>query len=80
MTLACAGTLDRITDRTVRHRGQPELDAATAGAGRRPIGDGWVWARRGSTADVAPLTAASLALWAHAHRPAAPLRPVTYAG
>ena len=60
---------DGVTDHAIAHRGDPVLDAAAAGAGRRPVGDGWVWSRRTSTAEVSPLTAASLALWAHQHRP-----------
>jgi hypothetical protein len=77
-TTACAGLLDKITDHTVAHRGEPALDAAVAGAGRRTMGDGWGWGRRTSTADVSPLIAASLALWGHQHRPSA-ARPAVYA-
>ena len=79
-TAACAGLLDHVTDRAVWHRGEPALDAAVAGAGRRTAGDGWAWSRRTSTADVAPLGAGSLALWADGRRPPAPVRPVAYAG
>lgn len=79
-TAACAAMLDKIGDRAIRHRGETALDAAVAGAGRRTVGDGWGWGRRNSTADVSPLVAASLAVWAHQHRPPAPVRPIAYAG
>lgn len=69
-TAACAGMLDKITDRAIGHRGERPLDAAVAGAVRRTVGDGWGWGRRSSTADVAPLVAASLAAYGHQRRPA----------
>ena len=79
-TAACAGLLDRVTDRTMWHRGEPALDAAVAGAGRRTVGDGWAWSRRTSTADVCPLVAGSVALWADGRRPPPAVRPIAYAG
>jgi hypothetical protein len=79
-TAACADLYDRVRAGTIWHRGEPALDAAVAGAGRRTAGDGWAWSRRTSTADVAPLVAGSVALWADGRRPPAPVRPVAYAG
>ena len=79
-TAACADLFDRVGAGTVWHRGEPALDAAVAGAGRRIAGDGWAWSRRSSTADVAPLVAGSLALWADGARPPAAVRPIAYAG
>jgi hypothetical protein len=79
-TAACAGLLDRVADRTVWHRGEPALDAAAGGAGRRVSGDGWAFSRRSSTAEVSPLVAAALALYAHGDRPPPPVRPEAYAG
>lgn len=79
-TAACATLLDRVTDRVIAHRGEPALDAAVAGAGRRTVGDGWAWSRRTSTADVCPLVAATLALFGHGRRPAPAVRPAVYAG
>lgn len=61
---ACAGFLDGVTGVQVRHIGQPELDTACAGAGRRSVSDAWVWSRRTSTVDIAPLVAVTLARWA----------------
>ena len=78
--VACASLLDRVKAASIGHRAETALDAAVAGAGRRRVADGWVWARRSVTVDVSPLYAASLALWAHDHRPAEPLRPVAAAG
>lgn len=78
-TAACAGLLVRLDDRAVGHRGEPPLDAAAAGAGRRIVGDGWCWSRRSSAAEISPLVAATVALRAFAGaRP--PLRPVVSAG
>jgi hypothetical protein len=51
----------------LRHQGRPELDAAVAAAQRRPLTDGWVWARKGAT-DISPLEAVTLAAWGHATR------------
>lgn len=45
------------------HRGQHELTAAVASAGKRVAGEAWRWNRRGS-GDVSALYAATLALWA----------------
>lgn len=79
-TAACADLFDRVGAGSLWHRGEPPLDAAVAGAGRRIAGDGWAWSRRTSTADVAPLVAGSLALWADGRRPPPAVRPVAYAG
>lgn len=62
---ACAGAQrlhESINQAKVRHRNQPSLNTAVAGAAKRPIGDSWVFGRRSSTADVSPLVAAA---WAH---------------
>jgi hypothetical protein len=79
-TTACAQLLDGIGDRTVRHRGDPALDAAVGAAAKRTVGEGWAWSRRLPTTDVSPLIAASLALFGDRHRPPNPVRPVAYAG
>ena len=53
----------------LRHRGQPELDAAVASAGTRDVGDaGRTWARKGAAADISPLVAVTLALWGFGER------------
>ena len=75
---ACQTILDRIDRGEVGHRGGKALDAAVAGAVKRPIGDGgWGWARRSATVDVSPLIAGTLAFYAHEHRPSG-VRPRVY--
>jgi hypothetical protein len=68
---ACAGMLDAITrdPAGVRIRPNAALDAAAAGAVQRRLGDGWAWGRRQSTASIATLTAATVALWTFDHAP-----------
>lgn len=77
-TTACAQSLDAITARTIRHRGEKSLDDAAAAAGKRTVGDGWAWSRRSAAANVCPLIAGALALYRHAHRPPVPARPAIY--
>ncbi|MEU8055703.1 terminase large subunit domain-containing protein [Microbispora bryophytorum] len=48
---------------TLRHIGQPELNAALAGASKRQIKDVWAWNRRGLSVDISPLVAVTSALW-----------------
>jgi hypothetical protein len=55
-----------VDSKTLRHRGQPELDAAIAGAKTRPLGGSSAWARVGASVDISPLVAVTLALWGHA--------------
>jgi hypothetical protein len=51
----------------LRHRDDPRLDAALAGARRRDLGDGaWTWSRRATSVDISPLVAVTLAAWGHA--------------
>lgn len=72
--VACMATFDDIENVALGHRNEQPLNAAVAGAGKRPVGDaGWVWSRRTSTADIAPLTAGSLAHWGNQRRPARPV-------
>lgn len=49
-----AGDLPRFA-----HFGQPELTRAIASAGKRPLGDGFTWARKDST-DLSPIEAATI--------------------
>jgi hypothetical protein len=63
---ACGRFFDAAMDaRTLRHGGDPALDAAVAGAMRRDLGDGWAWARKGTNVDISPLVACTLASWAY---------------
>jgi hypothetical protein len=68
---ACQGLLEAITEGTVRIRPHSALDAAAASAARRSFADAWSWGRRQSATSIATLTAATVALWAYDHAPAA---------
>jgi hypothetical protein len=65
--LACAAFTDAVTQETLRHGPQPELDQAVAGAKKRPLGDGaFAFGRKASTVDISALQAVTLAHWAAA--------------
>jgi hypothetical protein len=65
---ACGAFYDAAVNRQVRHLSQLEFDKAVAAGRKRPLSDRWAWGRKGS-ADITPLEAATLALWAlPAHR------------
>jgi phage terminase large subunit-like protein len=66
MTQACgafyAGVMaENPEERTIRHLGQPELNAAVDGARKRNLSDAWAWHRRDSAVNIAPLVAVTLA-------------------
>lgn len=69
MVRACGEFFDRATDGGVRHLGDQLMEAAVEGAARRNVGDAWAWARRSSEADITPLVAGTLALWASVDQP-----------
>jgi phage terminase large subunit-like protein len=60
---ACGAFYDLVDQGRLRHLGQPPLEAAVAGAKRRPIGDLWAWHRKDVTVDITPLVAVTLAAW-----------------
>jgi phage terminase large subunit-like protein len=60
---AFANLETRIADGQFFHVSAPELDAAAAGAVKRPVGDRNALGRKKSEADISPLEAASLAAW-----------------
>ena len=61
---ACGNLFDAVhDDQTIRHLGQPELQAAIKGATKRPLGDAWAWSRRNSSIDISPLVSVTLAHW-----------------
>lgn len=60
---ACAFLFEQTGEKGYRHLGQPELTAALDGATKRPLGDAWAWSRLNSSVNIAPLVAATLALW-----------------
>lgn len=65
---ACGQLADAVEQGTLRHIGQEVMTHAIRGAATRPLGDAWAWARRVSTADIAPLVALTLARWAYLAR------------
>lgn len=75
---ACGALVDAITQGKLRHRDQIPLNSAIGGVAKRPLGDAYAWGRKTSTANIAPLVAATLARWAFLARintmaaPAAP--------
>lgn len=55
---------DVVRQKALHHTGQPILDIAVAMALTRPIADYWVWDRKRSLVDIAPLIALTAAVWA----------------
>ncbi len=51
--------------RVVRHRDQPELNAAVAAAVKRVLASTWAFDQLAATVDIAPLIACSNALWGY---------------
>jgi hypothetical protein len=60
---ACGNIVDAVSERRLRHIGSLDLWNAIRGASTRPLGDRWAWSRKSSSVDIAPLVAATLALW-----------------
>lgn len=63
---ACGLLFDLVQQGGLRHLGTYELNVAVRNASTRPLGEAWAWSRRLSSADISPLVAATLALWAAA--------------
>ena len=63
MVLAAGTFYDHVIAHTLRARSSDVLNDAVQGARKRQRGDAFSWARRSPTIDLAPLVAASLALW-----------------
>lgn len=63
---ACGGLLGALLDdgESFFHDDQPALNAAVAGASRRPYGDAWAWNRKSASVDISPLVAVTIARWA----------------
>lgn len=55
--------------RVVKHRDQPELTAAVAGAVKRALSSQWAWDQLAASVDITPVIAASNALWGYMTRP-----------
>lgn len=58
---ACGALVDDVVNDRWRHLGQANVDAALEGARIRPLADAWAWNRKGSTVDISPLVAVTLA-------------------
>lgn len=72
---SCGAFYDAVVERRVLHRSQPILDVAAATAVTRPMpGDAWVWDRKKSPIDAAPLMAVTGAFWLATH-PVAVVEP-----
>ena len=59
---ACGVIQAKILEGVLRHRGQPQLDAAVGGLAVRSSGDVDTWSRRSSRSNIAPFVAATCAL------------------
>lgn len=55
---------DTVRGKQLVHRGQPILDVAVSMAATRPVADYWLWDRKKSLVDIAPLVALTAACWA----------------
>lgn len=66
---ACGALYDAVAEDKLRHRDDPDLNAALAAADTRKLGDAWAWARKHPSADISPLVAATLALWGLTREP-----------
>ena len=60
---ACGFLFDSVTNGPLAHFNQPQLNEAVLHAAIRAIGDSWVWDRKKSPVDIAPLVAITQALW-----------------
>jgi hypothetical protein len=58
---ACTAFAGHAMEDGLRHLGQPELNAAVSGAGKRKLGDSWIWHIKDGSVDISPVYAATLA-------------------
>lgn len=63
--IACSKFATLIDEKEIRHLGGEDLRSAVKGAGKRPLNDAWLWSRKNSTVNIAPLVAATLATWGY---------------
>lgn len=61
--IACSKFASLIDERELRHLGGEDLRSAVKGAGKRPLNDAWLWSRKNSAVNIAPLVAATLSVW-----------------
>jgi uncharacterized protein YidB (DUF937 family) len=60
---ACGAIYDAAVNGPLAHIGQQQLDDAVRAAVIRAAGDSWLWDRKNSPIDIAPLVAATEALY-----------------
>lgn len=60
---ACGTIFDAVVNGPLAHTGQKQLDDAVKHAAIRPVGDSWLWDRKHSVIDIAPLVAVTGALY-----------------
>lgn len=60
---ACGSFYDTVIEGKVTVRQNADMDAAVAGAAKKPSGDAWVWGRKSSRVDISLVVAASVGLW-----------------
>ncbi|MEU4348298.1 terminase [Streptomyces sp. NPDC023838] len=65
---ACGQFFDAVSEQMLVHLDQAPLATALSGADKRPVGDGWAWARRGVSVDISPLVGVTHAAWGLAER------------
>lgn len=65
---SCGQMIDAVSQATLRHIDQFQLNAAVAGAKTRPLGEAWGWGRKVSGIDISPLVAVTLARYAYESR------------
>lgn len=73
MAKACGGFYDAVMESRLTHFDQPPLNAALAGARKRPIGTagGWGWDRKDYSINLAPLVSVTLARFGASAAPSA---------
>lgn len=75
---ACSAFVAGLTEKTLTHRGEPELTQAVTGASRKAVSDSWKWSRKDSTVDISPLVAATYAHWLYLSDTGAEIDPDIY--
>ncbi len=63
LVAACSQFYVGVMEDTLRHTDQPQVNVALSQAGRKPVGDGWIWNRKSVDSDITAVIAGTLALW-----------------
>lgn len=74
MATACIGVLAAVADERLVYAAHGALDDVAERAGKKELGDRWVWSLRGSAGSIAALVAGTIAGWYfdHTDAPAGP--------